>query len=604
LRTVALLELERIGRSQIAMAAHRPDPAAFGQNDGDRFALDHRLQRDVPCGSGFLHQCTAVAKGRVGAVALAQRGNVALQLGPLALRAFDQLLQIFLLRHQIGMFAAQFHLFQLAQRPQAHVENGFGLPVGQGKFVHHHELWLILRTDDLDHPIKVEIGDDIAIKQFEPIGDLGKAMLRASDQHVDLVLEPFDQHRTQPQNARRMGGVQHVQVERKAVFQIGQPIETVLEHLRIDIAVPGRDDDTDRLIAFIAHIFQDRQLLVVDQGRDLLDQLALLHLIGNFADDQLPGAAAQFLYAGRFPDALIILAGRKARTGAERAAPRGIGFRNDCGTIHQHAASGEVRPLHHCHQRRMIRIGIVDQQAGGIEYFGHIMRRYAGRHAHCNAAGAIGKQVGEKAGEYLRLFILAIIGRAKIDRAFVQPRHQVGGRLGQARFGIAHRGGIIAVDIAKIALPVDQWRAQDEILRQPHHGVIHAAVAMGVIFADDVAHDAGAFLVACAVAGRVGDQHVGRRAGRLHPEQPHRPEQAAMHRLQPVAQIRQGPRGNGGQGIDEITLRQRRVERMVLDIVERIAKIGHRRWLSRRMRGTERELRWIRSPSKGYRARA
>ena len=124
------------------------------------------------------------------------------------------------------------------------------------------------------------------------------------------------------------------------------------------------------------------------------------------------------------------------------------------------------------------------------------MRRDRGRHADRDAARAVGEQVGEQAGEDLGLFLLAIVGRAEVDRAFVEPGHQLHGGRGQPRLGVALGRGVIAVDVAEIALPVDQRVAQREILREPDHRVIDRLVAVRMIFADHVADDARAFLVA------------------------------------------------------------------------------------------------------------
>ena len=66
--------------------------------------------------------------------------------------------------------------------------------------------------------------------------------------------------------------------------------------------------------------------------------------------------------------------------------------------------------------------------------------------------------------------------------------------LGEARLGVAHGGGVIAVDIAEIALPVDQRIALREILREPHQRVIDRLVAVRMELADHVADHARAFL--------------------------------------------------------------------------------------------------------------
>ncbi len=43
----------------------------------------------------------------------------------------------------------------------------------------------------------------------------------------------------------------------------------------------------------------------------------------------------------------------------------------------------------------------------------------------------------------------------------------------QARFGVSHRGRIIAVDIAEIALAIDERIAQREVLRETHQRIIN-----------------------------------------------------------------------------------------------------------------------------------
>ena len=70
------------------------------------------------------------------------------------------------------------------------------------------------------------------------------------------------------------------------------------------------------------------------------------------------------------------------------------------------------------------------------------------------------------------------------------PCEQQVGDLGQPRLGVAHGRGVIAVDVAEIALAVDQRIAHGEILRQAHHGVIDRRVAMRMVVAHDVADDA------------------------------------------------------------------------------------------------------------------
>jgi hypothetical protein len=89
------------------------------------------------------------------------------------------------------------------------------------------------------------------------------------------------------------------------------------------------------------------RLFVFQELGDALDQLGLLHLVGNFGDDDLPGAAAS----------LFLL---PARAHPEGTAAGLVGFRHRCRVFHQNAASWEVRPPHMLEQRPVLHIGIFD----------------------------------------------------------------------------------------------------------------------------------------------------------------------------------------------------------------------------------------------------
>ena len=194
---------------------------------------------------------------------------------------------------------------------------------------------------------------------------------------------------------------------------------------------------------------------------------------------------------------------------------------------------------------------MVDEVKRGIAQLGRIVRGDGGRHADRDALRSVGEQVRERARQHHRLFLGAVIGRPEIDGILVDAVDQEPRDLGQARLGVAHGGGIIAVDIAEIALAVDQRIALGEVLGEPHQGVIDGLVAMGMELADDVADDAGAFL-----EGGAG----------VEPQQPHRIEQPPVHRLEAVARIGQGAMHDGGERIGEIALLQRLAQADLLDV--------------------------------------
>ncbi len=198
------------------------------------------------------------------------------------------------------------------------------------------------------------------------------------------------------------------------------------------------------------------------------------------------------------------------------------------------------------------RVRMVDQVKGCLAEFGGVVRRDGSRHADRDAGRAVGQNIREGAGQHDRLLVFLIVGRAEIDGVFGDAFEQRGGDLGHARFGVAHGGGVIAVDIAEIALPVDQRIAHRKILRQAHQRVIDRLVAMRVELAHHVADDAGAFGVTL----------VG-----VEAQQPHGVHDAAMDRLQPVAHVGQGPVHDGRQGIGQVALFKRLLQIDRFDVV-------------------------------------
>ena len=189
------------------------------------------------------------------------------------------------------------------------------------------------------------------------------------------------------------------------------------------------------------------------------------------------------------------------------------------------------------------------------------MRRDRGRHADRDALRTVGEQIGERARQHHRLVLRAVIGRPEVDRILVDAVDQELRHLGEPRLGVAHGGGVIAVDIAEIALPVDQRIALREVLREPHQSVINRLVAVRMELADDVADHARAFL----------ERGVG-----IEPQLLHRVEQPPVHRLEPVARIRQRAVHDGGERVCEIALFQRIAQR---DLFDRTARRRRRNQL-------------------------
>ena len=279
---------------------------------------------------------------------------------------------------------------------------------------------------------------------------------------------------------------------------------------------------------------------------DLLDQPGLLHPVGNFGDDRDPAAAARILL-------------RPARAHAKGAAAGPVGFDDRGPVVDDHAAGREVRTRHESRKRLRVGVGMGDEVERGVAELGDVVRRNRRRHADRDALRAVGEQVRHRRRHDDRLFRVARVVVAPVDRVFVDALHDEARDIGHARFGVAIGGGVIAVDVAEIALPLDQRIARDEVLRETHQRLVDRLVAVRMERAHHVADDLRAFL-----EGRAG----------VEPQDVHAVEDAAVHGLQSVARVGKRPAHDGGQRVGEIAL------------LERIAQVDvdRDRWRGRRRR--------------------
>ena len=138
-----------------------------------------------------------------------------------------------------------------------------------------------------------------------------------------------------------------------------------------------------------------------------------------------------------------------------------------------------------------------------------------------------------------------VVVGAEVDRLLFEALEQVGGGRGDARFRVALGGRVIAVDVAEVALPVDQRVAHGEILRETRQRVVDRLVAVRVIVAHRVADDLGALQEA---------------AVRRQPQLVHGVEDAPVHGLQAVAHVGQRAVHDGRQRVRQVALFQRVLE--------------------------------------------
>ncbi len=172
-----------------------------------------------------------------------------------------------------------------------------------------------------------------------------------------------------------------------------------------------------------------------------------------------------------------------------------------------------------------VRLRMADQQDGGFDNLGEIVRRDVGRHPDRDTGRAVDQQVRNARRKNFRLEFALVVIRAEIDRLFVDIFQQPGGDARKPGFGVPHRRGRIAIDRTEIALPIHQRIAHRERLGHADQRVVNRSVAVRMELAENFADDLG------ALPGR---------AVRSETHLAHTEENAAMDGFQAVADIRQG----------------------------------------------------------------
>ena len=185
------------------------------------------------------------------------------------------------------------------------------------------------------------------------------------------------------------------------------------------------------------------------------------------------------------------------------------------------------------------RVGLVDQQDGGVDDFAQIVRRNVGGHADGDAAGAVDQQIRNARRKDEGLFAGLIEIGNEVDGFFFEIGENIFGNFGEARFGVPHGRGRIAVDGAEISLAVDERVAHVEILREANERGIDDRFTVRMIIAGSVAADFGAFAVAA----------IGGQAEIVHGHQ-----DAALHGLEAVAHVGESAGDDDAHGVVEIRL--------------------------------------------------
>ena len=497
--TAAALPAEAVGLDGL-------DVAAVGQGDDELLVVDEVLDVDV---AGVEGDLGAPVGGVVGPDLdqlvldhLAELGVVGqdrLQLG-------DGLAQL-------GQLGLQLLAAEPGQARQLHVEDVLGLHVGELEGLGDERLpggGLVGRGPDGGDDLVDEIeGLDEAFDDVGPVPCLAQSELGAPGDDLDLVPDVGLERLEEVEGAGHAVD-QGDHVDRVARLQRRVLVEVVEHDEARGVALEGDLELGLALGGGVVDVGDALDDLVVDQLLDLGRGGRDRGLVRHLGDD----------------DGVALLALDDLGPGPQlhRALAGGVGVDHAL-AAHEQSAGGEVRCLDELHQVLDLGLGVLEEVDGGVDDLAQVVGRDLRRHADGDALGAVDEQVREPGREDRGLGELPAVGVGEVDGLLVDAVEEAHGQVGQAALGVAGGSGT-EVGAAVVAVEVHQRVAQGEGLGHAHEGVVDGAVAVGVEVAHDVAGDAGALHVAAVRAG----------ADVLHA-----PQDPAVHGLEAVARIGQGP---------------------------------------------------------------
>ena len=286
------------------------------------------------------------------------------------------------------------------------------------------------------------------------------------------------------------------------------------------------DDDAHAVaVGLVAQAGDALEALVAHLVGDVLDELALVDLVGQLGDDDAEAVVAVFLYLGARPD-------------DDLAAAGGVGGA-DAAAAHDDALGGEIGAFDILHKVGQARVRVIEDADAGVDDLGKVVRRDIRGHADGYAARAVDQEVWEARGEHAGLLSALVEVGVPVHGLLVDvPEHLVG-YFRHAGLGVTVGRRGIAVHGAEVAVAVNERIAHGKVLRETDQRVVNGAVAVRMVVTEHVADGGGALL-----EGLVGGE----------PALVHSIEDTPMHGLEPVPHVRQRPAHDDAHGVAHVAL--------------------------------------------------
>src|SRR5215211_1850089 len=422
-------------------------------------------------------------------------------------------LQILDLLAQVTVLLLDLPALHSGEPLQPEVEDGLRMALGEPEPLHQvlaRRLHAARASDGSDDLVQVLQRDEQAFEDVRPRPGSPELVARPARHYLELVGYVVPQG--MPVGKRPRHAVdERNQVHPEALLHLGVLVEVVEDDLGHGLALQFDHYAHAVPVRLVAQVGDVLELAVLDQLGDLLQQIALVDLVGDLRDDYLDPVALDLLCMS------LGLHPHGPAPGRDGVA--------DTAQSDDNTTRREVWPLDVFGDLLVIEIRVVDQGHRSVYDLAEVVRRDLGRHADGDAVGAVDEQIREPGGQHIGLALALVEVRYEVDGVRPDIPQHLGRHAHQTRLCVPHGRRRIPIHAAEVPLSVDERVAHREDLREPGQGVVDRRVAVRMVLPDDLADDRRALAV-----GPVG----------LQPEVVHRVEHASVYRLESISRVGQG----------------------------------------------------------------
>src|SRR5215217_1591075 len=338
---------------------------------------------------------------------------------------------------------------------QPEVEDSLRLALGEPEPLHQvlaRRLHAAGAADGSHDLVEVPKRDEQTFEYVRPRPGPPELVARPARHHLELVGDVVPQGLPVGERLRHAVDERN-QVYPEALLHLGVLVEVVEDDLGHGLALQFDHYAHAVPVRLVAQVGDVLELAVLDELGDLLEQIALVDLVGDLRDDDLGPVALDLLGVGPR------LHAHGAPAGRDRVA--------DTAEAHDRTPRREIGSLDVLGYPLVIQLRVVDEGYRRVYDLAEVVRWDLGGHSDGDAVGAVDEQIRKPCRQDLRLALALVEVRYEVDGVRPDIPKHLGRHPRQARLCVPHGGRWISVHTPEVTLAVDQRVAHREVLGEP-----------------------------------------------------------------------------------------------------------------------------------------